>query len=165
MKAYCLYCKTGSEGVIARRAVELFNGAVAYAPVRVVQEKRKGVWEEREQILIPGYVFLYLEEEADLSIVRNMAGAYKILQYQTGFRELIGSDYEYASWVYKHKGRIGPSKALIEGSIVKVVDGPLSDGIGRIIKLDRHKRRAWVEFDFDGKIQKVSLSVVDINVL
>lgn len=60
LKAYCLYCKTGSESVIARRATDLLEGAVAYAPVRIVQEKRKGVWEEKEKILLPGYVFLYL---------------------------------------------------------------------------------------------------------
>jgi transcription antitermination factor NusG len=165
LKAYCIYCKTGSESAIANRVNEIFDNTVAYAPVRVLQEKRKGSWEECEQILIPGYVFIYFEEETDLSPIKELTGVYKILQYQSGSRELVGSDLEYALWVYSHKGRIGPSKALVEGSMVKIVDGPLIDGVGKIIRLDRHKRRAWVEFDFDGKIQRVSLSVVDVNVL
>ena len=92
-----------------------------------------------------------------------MTGAYKVLEYQTGQRELIGSDYEYASWIFRHNGRIEPSKALVEGDIIKVIDGPLKDGIGTIFKLDRHKRRAWVEFDFYENKHKVSLSVVDIK--
>jgi transcription antitermination factor NusG len=165
LKAYCIYCKTGSESIISKRVNEIFDNMVAYAPVRVLQEKRKGSWEEREQILIPGYIFLYFEQEPDLSSITELTEVYKILQYQSGSRELVDSDLEYALWVYRHKGRIGPSKALVVGAEVKIVDGPLLDGVGKIVRLDKHKRRAWVEFDFYGKIQRVSLSVVEINVL
>ena len=163
LKAYCVFCKTGSENVIARRVNELNINVKAISPVRVLQERYKRKWIQRERLLIPGYVFVYVKKEISLNEFINVTGAYKFLEYQTGKRELIGSDYEYASWVYRHNGRIEPSKALVEGDIIKVIDGPLKDGIGTIFKLDRHKRRAWVEFDFYGKAHKVSLSVVDIT--
>ena len=131
--------------------------------MRVLQERYKKKWIEREHLLIPGYVFVYVEKELPFDNFIGFTGAYKVLEYQTGKRELIGSDYEYASWVYRHNGRIKPSRALVEGDIIKVIDGPLKDGVGTILKLDRHKRRAWVEFDFYGKKHRVSLSVVDIT--
>ena len=162
MKAYCVFCKTGSENFVAQSINAIDNTIKAIVPVRVLQEKISGRWEEREHLLIPGYVFIYVEYEVSFNPMKILSGFYKVLEYQTGKRELIGPDYEYAEWIYRHNGRIGPSKVLVEGSTVKVIDGALIDGIGTITKLDRHKRRAWVEFDFEGRIQRVSLSVIDI---
>lgn len=163
LKAYCVFCKTGSENAIAQRVNAMSSGIKAIVPVRVLQEKYKKKWIERERLLIPGYVFVYAKREISFRKLIKMTGAYKVLEYQSGKRELIGSDYEYALWVYTHNGRIGTSKVLVEGDTVKVIDGPLKDGIGEILKLDRHKKRAWVEFNFYGNTQKVSLSVVDIT--
>ena len=162
MKAYCVFCKTGSENLVAQNINAIDNAIKVIVPVRVLQEKISGRWEERERLLIPGYVFIYVEHEVSFDPMKILSGFYKVLEYQTGERELTGSDYEYAEWIYRHNGMIGPSKVLVEGSTVKIIDGPLIDGIGIITKLDRHKRRAWVEFNFEGRILKVSLSVIDI---
>ncbi len=70
-----------------------------------------------------------------------------------------GIDYHYPMWIYRHCGDIDTSKVVLEGSIVRVVDGPLLDGIGTIVRIDRHKRRAWVEFDFSDNKHVVSLSI------
>jgi transcriptional antiterminator NusG len=132
-------------------------------PVRTLQEKRMGRWELREKPLIPGYVFVYAEDKVSFEAIKSPLNVYRILQYQMGQRELTGSDFEYAVWIYRHDGKITPSKVLFEGSDVRVVDGPLMDTMGRITRIDRHKRRAWVEFDFDGRKQVVSLSVIDLT--
>lgn len=161
--AYCVLCKTGSENVIARRINDLDKNITAISPVRVLQEKYKQQWITRERLLIPGYIFIYVNKIISFDKIIKSTGAYKFLEYQTGDRELIGSDFEYAAWIYSHDGKITPSRALIEGDEVNVVDGPLKDGIGTILKLDRHKRRAWVEFNFYGKAHRVSLSVIDIE--
>ncbi len=80
------------------------------------------------------------------------------VEYSSGFKELQGMDYEYAMWVYRHQGNINTSRVLTEGGIVRVIDGPLLDGVGAIVKLDKHKRRVWIEFEFDGQKRLVSLS-------
>lgn len=164
MKAYCIFCKTGLEKNIALHINSLHPEATVISPARVLMEKKKGQWTDCEKPLIPGYIFIYSEEEPLFDKIKALTDVYKVLSYQDGTKELMGADLEYANWLYKHNGKIGPSKALVEGSTVKVTDGPLKDGIGKIIRLDRHKRRAWVEFEFAGKKQKVSLSVVDITV-
>lgn len=163
LKAYCIQCRTGSEHIVARQINNICKDVLAIAPVRILLEKRQKLWERSERALLPGYVFLYVKNKPDFDIVRSLTRVFRVLQYDMGTRELTGSDYTYAKWIYRHNGRIEPSKALIEGSTVKVVDGPLANGIGTIIKLDRHKKRAIVEFDFDGTKKRVSLSVVDLQ--
>jgi transcription antitermination factor NusG len=45
------------------------------------------------------------------------------------------------------------------GQIVKVLDGPLKDMEGRIVKLDRHHKRVVVGFMFAGSERRVNLSI------
>jgi len=158
MKSYCLFCKTGSEKHIAHQLNTKDNRITAIAPVRILQEKRKSRWQQREQILIPGYVFIYTEDEIRFEPITEIPALYKILEYETGLRELQGRDHEYSIWIYRHQGSIATSKVLTEGSNVKVIDGPLLDCLGTIIKLDKHKRRVWVAFEFDGQSRVISLS-------
>ena len=163
LKAYCIFCKSGSEDSIVAQISNLGSGIRAIAPIRVVLEKRKGKWESTERPLIDGYVFIYIEDDKSIDYFRDLIGVYKVLEYESGDRELRGADYEYALWIYRHDGRIEPSKALTEGGQVKIIDGPLMSIEGKIIRIDKHKRRAWVEFQFNDTTQKVSLSVVDIS--
>jgi len=158
MKSYCVFCKTGSEKDVARRVHTIDNRIEAIAPVCTLQEKRQGKWEQREQILLPGYVFLYAEEEMQVELRAEVSDLYKVLGYGTGLRELYGMDYEYSMWIYRHQGSINTSKVLTEGRNVKVIDGPLLDGFGTIVRLDKHKRRVWIDFEFDGQKRLVALS-------
>lgn len=153
-----MFCKTGSEKDVVQSLTVLNNKYKAIAPTRILQEKRKGKWMDREQILFPGYVFLYSEEEVESELIKRVPGFYKILGYDAEFKELQGMDYEYSMWIYRHQGRIKPSKVLTIGKTVKVIEGPLLDCLGTIVKLDKHKRRVWVEFEFAGQIRRVSLS-------
>jgi transcriptional antiterminator NusG len=158
MYSYCIFCKTGSEKHIAELINKKDKRIQAIAPTRVLQEKRQGRWEQREQILLPGYVLLYAEEVIQIELRAEIPNLYKILNYESGLRELQGMDYEYSMWIYRHHGNITASKVLTEGRNVKVLDGPLLDCFGTIVKLDKHKRRVWVEFQFDGQNRVVSLS-------
>ncbi|HZK38507.1 MAG TPA: antiterminator LoaP [Clostridia bacterium] len=158
MISWCVFCKTGSEKNVVQLMTALDNKLEAIAPIRVLQEKRKGKWQQREQILFPGYVFLYAEEEIDFELIKRIPGFYKVLGNKSDFKKLRGTDYEYSMWIYRHQGHIETSKVLTIGRTVKVIDGPLLDGFGTIVKLDKHKRRIWVDFEFDGRTRTVSLS-------
>jgi transcriptional antiterminator NusG len=163
--AYCIFCMTGQEHNIANILNKQYLNIEALVPVRVLQEKRGGKWESRKRVMIPGYIFVFSEEKVSFSRIQAHSGFYKVLRYPNGERELVGFDYEYAMWLYNCDGKLETSTVLTEGAKVKVIDGPLASGIGKIIKLDRHKRRAMVEFQFHGNTQKVSLSVVDLTSL
>ena len=133
--------------------------------MRIMQEKRGGKWTGKQKVLLPGYVFLYSEGEFNANLVRNLTDLYKVLSYDYGIRSLIGRDYEYAMWVWKYHGSIDTSKVLTEGGSVKVVEGPLIDSNGIIKKLDKHKRKVWVEFDFDGVSRMIVLPAICVDAI
>ncbi len=94
--------------------------------------------------------------------IKRLLDVCKFLDYHAGVRELLGSDFNYADWILRYNGRIGQSIILQEGERIKVLEGPLKDCEGRIIKLDKRKKRAWVEFTFDGQKRRVSLMVDNV---
>lgn len=165
MRSYCLYCKSGSEQTVADRLNALGSDLVAIAPRRIVQEKRKNQWERRDLALLPGYVFLFCEDEATLPFRLKVTDMYRLLQYETGLKELLHEDREYALWIYRNHGNIAPSRILADGDTIKVVEGPLMESSGKIVRIDRHKRRALVEFDFDGQKRTISLAAECISPL
>ena len=158
IQAYCLMCRTGTEMKVCRQIHKHYPDLEAFVPIRIIEEKRKRVWQSFEKILLPGYVFLYTETELPHDLIRSISHTYKILVYEKGFRALQDEDREYALWLYRHQGTIASSKILQEGNAITVVEGPLKDLYGKIIKLDRRKRKAWVSFVFDGEERIVSLS-------
>jgi len=167
MKCYCLYCKTGSEAKLVRllkkdmRDLEDRDVTILF-PTKIVNERHRGVWRRVEQPLLPGYLFLYLEDDVPFPvfIIRQERDAYRILRYADGSMQLQSSDMQYALWVHNHGGRFEPSTVVFrEGQMVKVLDGPLVDMEGRIVKMDRHHKRVIVAFMFAGEERKVNLSI------
>ena len=159
IRSYCMLCRTGAELSVVQRITLYFPELEAIAPMKTLQEKRKGQWEQREYIMLPGYLFLYSERELPFDLCPKINQLYKILEYEKGTRMLTGEDEEYALWIYRHQGKIGTSKVIIEeGQAIQVIEGPLVDCRGTIIKLDKHKRRAIVAFSFDGQKRIVSIS-------
>jgi transcription antitermination factor NusG len=150
IRSYCLYCKTGSETTLAQHLNQLDKTLTALVPTRFLPEKRQGIWKNNEQTFLPGYIFLFTEAECLPPLRRMVNNLYRVLAYETGVKVLSGQDESYALWLYNHQGQIGPSAILTEGGKIRVVSGPLLDFTGKITRLDKHKRRAWVSFDFDG---------------
>jgi transcription antitermination factor NusG len=163
-RAYCLYCKTGSERVIAQHLSQMDKTLTALAPIKQIPEKRQGFWQYKEQALLPGYVFLYTAADP-LPPLRTMVNnLYRVLSYETGVKELSGQDELYAQWIYRHHGQIEPSAVLVEGGKIRVISGPLLDFEGKIIKLDKHKRRAWVSFEFDGQGRTICIGAESLMI-
>lgn len=159
LKSYCLFCKSGSESSVANTINSLHKDLLAIAPQRVVQERRNDKWEQRNLALLPGYVFLFVAREQSGKYRHvKVTDMYKFLQYEGGIKELEHEDHTYAMWIHKNHGKISPSKVLTDGDAIRVIDGPLLECQGKIIRLDKHKRRALVEFDFDGQKRLISLS-------
>lgn len=155
---YCVFCRTGSEQAVAQAIQQNDPEVQAIAPQRILTEKRQGQWIERPVTLLPGYVFLYTQRELPIKQKAKARNLYKVLEYEHGVAKLTGQDEEYALWIYRHQGAISPSKVLEEGDQVIAIEGPLKDCSGKIVKKDRHKRRIWVEFEFDKQKRTVSLS-------
>ncbi len=169
MRYYCLFCRAGAEKTFAKnlrfllkRDYPCCDDASVIFPVRLLTERKKGVWKSKEQPLLPGYVFLYLDDgEPFPSLqVRQCDGYYRVLKYPDGSSDLRGADREYAQWIRSHEGVLKPSQVSLDaGNMITVISGPLKDMKGKVVKLDKHKKRVVVAFEFVGELREVNLSV------
>ena len=51
------------------------------------------------------------------------------------------------------------SVGIIENSVTKILSGPLKGKEGLIRKIDRHKRKAWLEVEMFGRKQEIQVGL------
>ena len=51
------------------------------------------------------------------------------------------------------------SEGIIEQSRIRILSGPLMGMEGQIRKIDRHKRKAWLEVEMFGRVQRVEVGL------
>lgn len=152
-QSYCLQCATGREAGVARQ-IQVETGLTALAPTLVRVEWKGKVATRREEVMFPGYVFLYTQngEMPRLSNVHHMR---RLLAYGERQRQLYGRDAEIARWLFQYGGVIRESRALREGDRIVVVDGPMKDMGGMIKSVNKQRQRASIEFTFEGITRNV----------
>ena len=155
MYSYCLFCVTVKCEMIASAIRQKF-GYKAFSP-RIVQRKWiKGECHEEIRPYLPGYVFVYSEEPiTEFREIRMMEGVGRYLGERKDGYQLKGDDRSFAEMLYGRDGVIGIMKAYKEGDRVKLAKNMLGDFEGEIIKLDRRKGRAQLQYTFDGNSYKV----------
>lgn len=109
-----------------------------------------GQAKDESYYLLPGYVFLFANERLYVSDLQRVDGVIRVLSGMDGAHELYGDDERFARWLLENDGVIGISKAIREGERIRVVEGPMADYGGTIIKVNKQRRRALVAFQFDG---------------
>ena len=57
---YCVSCYSGEEEKVADK-IRRICGCYSLVPRYEREEKKKGTWEKRRHVLLPGYIFLYSE--------------------------------------------------------------------------------------------------------
>ena len=142
MHAYCLYCERQRCGQIAQ-LMELHPGIRCISPA-IIQRKWVGkkCLEERHDWL-PNYLFLYAEEPLREKI--RVDGVFRWL----GNGELEGSDLAFARMIYEKNGVLGTIRLAEEGDRCVINDPLWKDAEGRILKIDRGRKRCCVEINFD----------------
>ena len=114
--------------------------------------KRKWIGRECKEItysLMPGYIFLFSNERMNPGRLRKLDGILSVLKYDDGAYALTEKDEKLARWLLKYDGTIGLSKAIREGDHIQIVQGPLKDNIGSITRVDKHRKRAKIELQFN----------------
>ena len=142
MHAYCLYCERQRCGRIAQ-LMELHPGIRCISPA-IIQRKWVGkqCLEEKHDWL-PNYLFLYAEEPLLDKIWVD--GVIRWL----GNGELEGSDLAFARMLYEKNGVLGTIRLAEEGDRCVINDPLWEDAEGRILKIDRGRKRCCVEINFD----------------
>ncbi len=156
--ARCLFCQTGFENSVVEY-VQDYMGLYAFIPKKIKRIKKHGVWTEEEHILFKSYVFVYSDDSVDDTVFFRIPRVIKLLGYNGGgSHALIGGDRAFADALMNQSGVFGTLKAVEVGGRVEVIDGLLKDMSGKVLRVDKRKQMAEIEFDIMGETRSVWLS-------
>lgn len=122
--------------------------------------KKTGEFISLKKPLFPGYVFLVSENGVELfyklkqvigfsSLLRSEEEILSLSEEEIAFLELLGGD----------KQIIEMSEGIIERGRTKVRRGPLVGQEEKIVKIDRHKRKAWIDLTVGGETKTVGVGL------
>ena len=117
-------------------------------------------WDMVKKILFPGYIFIVTDNLNEcLKLIKKVEGLTKIL----GDGEvMIPLSKEEESLMLRLGGEeqvVEISEGIIEGTKVIITDGPLKGLETMIRKVDRHRRKAFIEVDMLGVRRMISVGL------
>ncbi len=142
MIAYCLFCETQKCAFIAH-VIEHCWGIRCISPKIIQRKWVKGIVQEVHHSMLPGYIFLYPEEP--LERLFHVPGIIRVL----GNKELQNEDLAFAIMLLEHNGIIGTIRLIEEGDHCIIADPIWGKMEGKVIKIDRGRKRCCVKFVFD----------------
>lgn len=149
--AYCLFTLQGIEINICEELNSNYDYLIATPLTKMSHRSRRGVKYDSQEVLLGGYIFLYLKKNFDVNQVKSSKNYFKILSRQNDDGKLYGEDLVYANWVLEAEGLITVSEAIELNGKVKIINGPLKNLEGNIIKYSKRNRNCLIEIDFMGQ--------------
>lgn len=160
---YVVQVRTGTEESIRVQCEKQMTGEAlerCFIPYYEESKRIRGKWTTLEKVLFPGYVFMISEKMESLyEQLHGVIGLTKLIG--TG-REIVPLEAEEIAFMQDIGGEkqiVEMSEGVIEQSCVRITSGPLVGMEGFIRKIDRHKRKAWLEVPMFGRVQTVQVGV------
>ncbi len=158
---YVIHVLTGKEKKYMEWACRVLNDDVRILwPRRRLSIRKEGIIREDVSSLYPGYLFLETKELADQMIValRKVPGFVRFLRSDNDIIPLNNFDKELFLELISY-GEIIPKSRVVfdEKSRIRVIEGPLKQLEGAIVKVDQRKGRAKVQLHLQGKSLLVDL--------
>lgn len=150
---YVIYCQSGKEMAVVRQLAE--KKITAYAPRRLVQERRHRRWVQREILLFSGYVFLDCEGlTPDIwQAVKFCYGTLHILSRS----QLSPTEEEYIRFLCNDGHALGISCGYVSGGSLHITDGFLKRFRHKIIRFNKRGKRAVADVTIYGRHYEVTL--------
>lgn len=148
----CLYVRAGREQKTVEMIQRFFPHIKPLAVGQLKHQSKNGVKSIVNTILLPGYVLFQADEDFEVRYLYSLDYVIRILKYEDRSWALRGDDLRFAEWIYRLNGLIGVSKAYHEGTKVRILEGPLKNLEGQIIRVDSRNRNAQISFGFDRQV-------------
>ena len=142
----CLFCKTGSEKELTK-TLQSIEGIQAIAPERQYRRRINGTMKILTEILFPGYVFFRVLSGFDALKLLRYADVLKLLTTEKKW-QLQNADAEFAQWLFQQGNVLTFSQAYFEGDRIRIIDGPLKNYEGMIMKVNRRFQNAQIVLSF-----------------
>lgn len=163
---YVIQVRTGTEEEIQRQCETIIDKSIlekSFIPKYEQERKYQGEWHTELKILFPGYVFLISGEKEKLFFeLKRIIGLTKLLGTGETIVSLTDEEVNFLLRLGGEEQTVEMSEGIIENDRVVVLSGPLKGNEGLIRKIDRHKRKAWLEIEMFGRTveMQVGLEVV-----
>jgi transcriptional antiterminator NusG len=160
---YVIQVRVGTEETMKLQCQKKVSKEVlekCFIPYSERKKKIQGKWVTENKILFPGYLFVITEEVEELFLqLKKVIGFSKLLG--TG-DDIVPLEEREVALLQRFGGVeqvVQMSEGIIEDVEVKIISGPLEGMEGFIRKIDRHKRRAWLELPMFGGMQRVEVGL------
>ena len=157
---FCLFCESTKEN-----NVEAFLKGLGFNVVSALVERnvyKNGKWKKELRSIIPGYVFFENDCEPDWDKIYGNKHIYYPLQYSDKSKFLKENDLNFIKWLKRNNGTIKISKTLRVGKRIKILEGPLKELEGKIVKINKRQKCAGVKIDGEGIKNIIWLSYENI---
>ena len=147
-----------------RKLVDPSVLADSFAPEYETRWKGPDGWRPVRRLLFPGYLFFVTDDveklAAQLSRVPNRVRM--LGDEENSYMALSAAERDWFLSFIDRDHVVRMSEGFIEDQQVRITRGPLMGMEGRISKVDRHKRCAFLEVNMFGRITtaKVGLEIV-----
>ena len=134
--------------------------ADAFIPQREVMRHESGEWVRRRENLFPGYVFVDTRMPDELFAQLVTVPAFtRLLGSENTFIPLSNEEQAIVQALVGDSHVVEISEGIIEGGEVRILTGPLRDRDATIVKIDRHKRCAYVHVSMLGREVDIKLGL------
>ena len=163
---YVIQVRSGTEEGIQKQCEKIIDPSVlqkCFIPQCEQERKYQGAWHKELKTLFPGYVFLISEDkEALFFALKKVAGLTKLLGTGEEVVPLTQEEVRFLKRFSRDDQVVEMSEGIIEDQQVIITSGPLKGNEGLIKRIDRHKRKAYLEMEMFGrKIEtQVGLEIV-----
>lgn len=142
MDSYCLFCKSGEEGLV----IDLLKqrGLTAFSPLAVRNKPTEQGLKRTKARLLPGYVFFDADSEPDWDAIRRFSSVLKILHYNDGTRALRHEDLAFVKWLKRYEGMVDVSQVVKVGTRIAFVGGPLVGMEAQVLKVNKSRRQVQI---------------------
>ncbi|QEN05604.1 hypothetical protein EW093_13070 [Thiospirochaeta perfilievii] len=163
MNYYVLQVVTGTENKVkdSLSSLDVIN------PERKLIIRRKGKKLNEVKSIFPGYIFLKTKENIDnvtLQLLKDTKNVVKILNSYKDPIPLCCNQLDLIKPLLNpnFKAELSNVNFNKDDKIV-VINGPLKELEGQIIKVDKRKQRATVQIEMYNKVHKINFSYIDIS--
>ena len=133
-----------------------------FIPKRERMKKFHGTWNQVEEILFRGYVFVVSDRPKELyQELKEIPRLTKVLgREEEYFFSLSEEDEELVRRMGNQEHKTGISRIMVEeGKMARVIDGPLKGQIGNVVRVNLHKREVVVRVNFMGREMELFMGV------
>ena len=169
---YVIWTTTGKEAVLEQELQNVLPENTyrkCWIPQKQERQKWHGKYVDVVKTLFPGYLFL--DTDCPETVYKKLKDAQRFLT----FSHLLKNDDIFTPISEKEerilqkltgdRGCIDVSVGVIQDGKLSILQGALVGMEAYVVRIDRHKRKAYLEMDLFGRLQKFSagLEIIEKN--